>query len=83
MLSVIICLILVVGATAVNVFLYCAVIKRARLVQELNEINRQKMEINASQRKQICEHICRFKHYREDLESLEWQCEACPLNTMG
>lgn len=83
MLSIVLCFIVILGATIVNVLVSHAVIKRLKLVEELNRINREKLEMSVQQRKQICDYICRFKHYREDLESLEWQCEACPLNTMS
>ena len=82
MLSIVMCLMLVFSATAINIALYCAVMKRLKIVQILSESNRRKMEISMQQRKQICEDICKFKYFMDDLECLEWQCEACPLNTM-
>ena len=83
MLPVIICFLITMGATVINILIFFASERRLKAAQKIHEIDKRARVLSVQQRQRICKEICKFKNSQEiSLEDLEWYCEICPLNTM-
>lgn len=83
MLPVIICFLITLGATVINILLFFATERRIKAVQKIHEIDKRARVLSVQQRQRICKEICRYKNNKDiSIEDLEWYCEICPLNTM-
>ena len=83
MLPVIICFLITMGATVINILLFFASERRLKAAQKIHEIDKRARVLSVQQRQRICKEICRYKNDKNiALEDLEWFCEICPLHTM-
>lgn len=83
MLPVIICFLITLGATVINILMFFASERRLKAVQKIHEIDKRARVLSVQQRQRICKEICRYKNNKDiSIEDLEWYCEICPLNTM-
>ncbi|MBO7733248.1 MAG: hypothetical protein J6S67_11860 [Methanobrevibacter sp.] len=82
MLPVIICFLITLGATVVNILMFFACERRLKAAQKLHEADKRARILSVQQRQRICKEICRYKNDKDiSIEDLEWYCEICPLNT--
>lgn len=83
MLPVIICFLITLGATVINILLFFATERRLKAAQKIHDIDKRARVLSVQQRQRICKEICRYKNNKDiSIEDLEWYCEICPLNTM-
>ena len=65
--------------TAANgVFLYITG-KRRKEVKAEFEANMERLKLNETEKRRMCNFYCKFKEQAKSQEYLEHQCDSCPL----
>ena len=68
--------------TAANgVFLYITG-KRRKEVKAEFEANMERLKLNETEKRRMCNFYCKYKAEAKSLEYLEWQCASCPLGNL-